>query len=232
MISEVAMQLALRTKAMTLAVATTGSISMSATATGYARAAGSFVTDGFWPGMEVTVAGFANNGPAVITEVAALTIKARRVIATTANGVTTYALAAPPVEAAAAGRSLTAGLPSHRAWENKTFEPTAGIPWVREEFVPGPTAQVTLGPLGDLEATPMYALYVNVPADSGLTAKRYVDTLRVLFAPRTAIPLTNGDVLRVRSDTGPYAGQLQQSQPGFAVQPLTIPLRIRTANII
>jgi hypothetical protein len=58
---------------------------------------------------------------------------------------------------------------------------------VREEFLPGPTAQVTIGPLGELEATPMYALYVNVAAETGLTAKRYVDALRVLFAPRTAI---------------------------------------------
>jgi hypothetical protein len=59
-----------------------------------------------------------------------------------------------------------------------------------------------------------------------------VQALRALFAPRTAIPLANGDVLRVRSDTGPYAGQLQQSQPGFAVQPFTIPLRIRSFNVI
>jgi hypothetical protein len=86
--------------------------------------------------------------------------------------------------------------------------------------------------LGELEVTPMYALYVNLPAETGLTVKRYVNALRTLFAPRTAITLANGDVLRVRSDTGPYAGQLQQGQPGFAVQPLTIPLRLRTANSI
>jgi hypothetical protein len=217
MIDEVAMQLALRSKALTLSVATTGLVSLSATATGYARTTGSFQTDGFWPGMEIVPAGFATNTARVITAVGPLTI--------TVDGTVTP-------EAAAGNRSLTVGLPSQRAWENVAFQPTAGVPWVEEQFLPGPASQVTLGPNGELEATPMYALYVNLPAETGLTVKRYVNALRVLFAPRTAIPLANGDVLRVRSDTGPFAGQLQQGQPGFAVQPLTIPLRIRTQNII
>lgn len=211
------MQLALRARALTLSVATTGVLSLSATSTGYARAAGSFQTDGFWPGMELVPAGFVTNTARVITAVAPLAI--------TVSG-------AVPVEGAAGGRSLTVGLPSSRAWENIAFQPTAGVPWVEEQFIPGPTSQVTLGPNGELEVTPMYALYVNLPAETGLTVKRYVNALRALFAPRTAITLANGDVLRVRSDTGPYAGQLQQSQPGFAVQPLTIPLRLRTTNSI
>lgn len=217
MISETAMQLALRAKALTLTVATTGTMSLAATTTGYARTTGSFVTDGFAAGMELVPSGFATNTRRVITAVTALAI-------TVSDTLT--------AEAAAGGRSLTVGLPSQRAWENVAFQPTAGIPWVREEFLPGPTSQVTIGPQGELEATPMYAIYVNVPEETGLTGKRYVDALRVLFAPRTAITLPSGDVLRVRSDTGPYAGQLQQSQPGFATQPLTIPLRLRTANII
>jgi hypothetical protein len=216
-IDEIAMQLALRDWAKTLVVATTGVLALAATASGYTRTSGSFVDDGFWPGMEITPAGFIANTPRVITDVSALVI--------TVSGVVTP-------EAAAGGRSLAVGLPSSRAWENTAFQPTAGVPWVREEFLPGPTAQVTLGPQGELEATPMYALHVHVAADSRLAPKRYVQALRVLFAPRTAIPLPNGDVLRVRSDTGPYAGQLQQSQPGFAVQPFTIPLRIRSFNVI
>lgn len=232
MISEVAMQLALRAKAMTLVVATTGATSLSATSTGYARTTGSFITDNFWPGMEILPAGFANNSRAVITEVAALTITAQRIVATTAGGITTYSLAAVTAEAAAGGRSLSVGLPSQFAIENRAFQPTANIPWVREEFIPGPSSQETMGPLGELESTPMYALYVNVAAETGLTAKRYVDALRVLFAPRTPITLADGHTLRVRADTGPYAGQLQQSTPGFATQPLTIPLRLRTPNVI
>lgn len=232
MIDEPMMQMAMRSRAMTLSFVTTGSISLAATAMGYVRTTGSFWDDGLWPGMEVVAAGFANNGPAVITKVDPLTIEAKRVISTTVNGVTTVSLVAPPVESAAGGRSLTVGLPSLRAWENVKFEPTPGIPWVREEFLPGPVAQVTVGPNGELEVLPQWLLHVNLPAETGLTLKRYVNALRVLFAPRTPIALTNGDVLRVRSDTAPFPSQLQQSQPGFAEQLFTVPLRLRTPNVI
>lgn len=232
MYDEVAYQLALRSKLLTLSVATTGSISLAATTTGYTRTSGSFITDGLAPGMEITPAGFANNTPAVITDVSALTVTAKRVITTVTNGVTIYSLGAITAESAASGRSLTVGLPSNRAWENDYFEPTAGIPYVREEFLPGPTAQVTIGPNGELQGEPMYAMYFNAPAGTRLTAKRYVQGARLLFAPRTQITASNGDTIRVRADTGPYAGQLQQSTPGFAVQPFTVPLRVRSANVI
>ncbi len=54
--------------------ATTGSVSLSATATGYARATGSFVTDGFAVGQQITASGFtnsANNGSSVVSAVTA-----------------------------------------------------------------------------------------------------------------------------------------------------------------
>jgi hypothetical protein len=216
-VDEVMMQLAMRVRAMTLSVATTSVMSLSATSTGYARASGSFQADGFWPGMELVPAGFATNTPRVITFVTPLAI--------TVSG-------SVPVEGAAGGRSLTVGLPSQRAWENVAFEATAGVPWVREEFLPGPVSQVTLGPLGELVVEPQYLLHVNVPEETSLTVKRYITALRTLFAPRTAIALANGDVLRVRSDTAPFPSQLQQSQTGFAEQLFSVPLRLRTNNVI
>jgi hypothetical protein len=216
MISHTAIQLALRAKALTLSVATTGAISLAAVATGYVRTTGSFYTDGFWPGMELVTIGFANNGTRVITQVTPTTISV-------------YTPLTP--EGVAGGRTLTVGLPSSRAWENVTHRP-ASAPYIEEQYIPGPAAQVTLGPNGEIEALPMYALQVNALVDTGLTASRYADALLALFAPRTAIPLPNGDVLRVRSDVGPFVGQLQQSEPGYAVKPVTFPLRLRSQNLI
>jgi hypothetical protein len=46
------------------------------------------------------------------------------------------------------------------------------------------------------------------------------------------ITLPNGDVARVRGDTGPFASQFQNDLPGHVVAPVTIPLRLRTANAI
>lgn len=277
MLDEVAVQLALRAKAITLTVTTTGSISLAATTTGYTRtastgtvtstsgfatfsdsqagklAAGSvivvdglrytlltfnggtlatlsgdptfgasaftmgFLVENFAIGMEIAPAGFTSNTARVITGVTATTITVNATLA---------------AQAAGSGRSLAVGLPSNRSWENIEFQPTAGVPWVWEELLPGPTSQVTIGPTGELENTPMYVLHFNVPAASGLSAKRYTHAARVLFTSRTEIPIANGGTIRVRADVGPFTSQLLQSQAGFAAQSLTIPLRYRSPNSI
>lgn len=57
--------------------ATTGTTTISATATGYSRASGSFLTDGFAVGQTVTASGFVGsgfNGKSIVTAVTALTM--------------------------------------------------------------------------------------------------------------------------------------------------------------
>lgn len=68
-------------------IVTTGSAALSATATGYARPAGtgSFLTQGFAVGQTIIASGFANadnNGPSVITAVTATTITVTKTPAT------------------------------------------------------------------------------------------------------------------------------------------------------
>lgn len=220
MVDNYAVQIALRARMLTLSVVSTGSISLSATATGYARATGSFLADGFFPGMEATPSGFSSNPVDVITNVDALNI-------TTKN--------TRGAEVAAGGRTLSVGLPLNRGWENKkpvTDPPTQGVPYVLEQYIPGPTAQVTLGALGEIEMRPMYTLQVFVPSESGIeAASKYADSIIRLFAPRTAIAV-GSDVLRVRTDVGPFRGQLLQREPSFAAVSITIPLFLRTPNSI
>lgn len=219
MIDHFNLLLALRTKLLALDVADTGSITMSATSTGYARTTGSFITDGFYVGMELTATGFTkatNNQAAVVTAVTALALTCRG----TAS------------EAATAGNRLQVKLPAGRAWEATNFEPTTGSPYIEEQYLPGPTQQITLGPLAELEITPMYHVNFFVPSDLGMyAAAKYGDAFLTLFAPRTAIAV-GGDTLRVRSDTSPFRGQIRRAQPGFVVMPVTAPLRLRTANSI
>ena len=216
MIDHHAAQKALRVKLLTLEVATTGSVQISATSTGYERATGSFLTDGFMPGMEVSGTGFgvtANNAAKTISSVTALTITCPNT----------------SVEAVGA-RTLTVGLPATRAWENINIEPTRGSTWVEEEYIPGPMTKATLGPLGQLEALPLYVIKVYVPSGVGVDAARaYSDALLTLFAPSTSI--TTGAT--VRGDVAPFVGQLfQDVPPGFAVVPVSVPVRLRTANSI
>ena len=60
-------------------------------------------------------------------------------------------------ESAGAGKTLSVGLPSRRAWENVAFAPEPGAPYVEEQFVPGPTTMPGVGPGGTLEMLPLYA---------------------------------------------------------------------------
>jgi hypothetical protein len=207
---------ALQTRLLTLSVCTTGSTTLEATANGYQRAAGSFLTDGFAVGMEVTPTGFTDTTPRVITAVTALTM--------TVDGVVT-------VDAPSAGRTLAVGLPSRRAWENTDFTPAPGNLYVEEQYIPGANAQLTIGAHGILEMTPLYVAILYFLANTGFLAQqRYGDALLALFAPRTTIALSNGDSLRVRTNPAPYAGQIRQRDGGWAYKVVTIPLLLHTAN--
>ena len=236
MISNSAVLLALRNRALSLVVATTGGVSLSATATGYARAAGSFVTDGFKVGQEILSSGFtttANNGNGVITSVTALamTVNAYTVAITSSGYVVTPRTLV--VEATAAARTIAVGFPAMLANTNADFLPVTGVPYGEEDYVPGPAAQVTLGPLGTVELFPLYTLNIYGPSNTGISGiLSVVDALLLSFAPRTGITLASGDVVRIRESPAPYAGALVQASPGWAFCPVTIPCWIRTANAI
>ena len=216
-----AAQMALRSHALGLAVCTTGAATLGTTADAYTRTSGSFLSDGFAVGMEVTASGFTpsgNDGAATVTQVTAQRLRVNRAL---------------DAAVAAASRTIVVELPASRAWENVGFDPVDGVPWVEEQFIPGPNFLATLGPNAEVESRPMYSIRVHVEEGKGIgAARRYADALIARFPMREAITTSDGVVVRVRSDTGPFVGQLQRSQAGFVVVPVTIPLRMRTVNTI
>lgn len=231
-----ATQFALRAKLDTLEVLTTGSASLSATATGYARSSGSFVTDGFRRGMEILASGFGtsdNNGRGVVTHVTALALTVTAYDVDEVDGKLSTVARTLAVESEGAGREISVPRPGLMAWENIPIRPTRGVPYTEEQYLPGPPPrQITLGPLGELEIEPMYNVQVHVPENTGFeAAAKYADALATLFAPRTEITV-GSDVARVRPETGPFRGQLRRSEPGWVVVPITFPLRLRTPNSI
>ena len=218
MIDTQSLQLALRTRVLTLSVASHAAVNLSASGSVFTRASGSFITDSFSAGMEVLGAGFSvggNNARFTITDAEALTLTVDGTLGT---------------ESAGSGKTLTVGLPQYRAWENVAFEPTTGSPWIEEQLIPGPTRQISVGPYGTLESRVLYQLQVHALEDTGIGApNRYADALLTLFTPRTQITF-GSETARVRSDTGPYRGQLLRRRPGYATVPVTIPLEIWSAN--
>lgn len=221
MIDTAELQLALRSRMIdSLTVVSCSGVNLSASSTTFTRATGSFITDGFAKGMEVTSAGFTgsgNNGRFVITNVTATDV--------TVNGTLSS-------EAAGSGKTLTVYLPSRRAWENVAFEPDNGYPWVEEQLIPAGTRQISVGPGGYLETRVLYTVLIHAVQDTGLGAPvRYADALLELFAPRTQITFGT-ETARVRTDTGPYRGQMLRRKAGWTTVSVTFPLEIWSNNSI
>lgn len=215
MINHTATHIALRAHAFACVVATTGSTTLAATATGYTRQSGSFLTDGFAKGMEVTPSGFTQTATGVIEEITALTM--------TVKGGRT---AAP----SASGRSLVAYLPSLRGYENVPITPVADEPYCTEEYLPGGAGLATLGSFGELEVRPTYVVSVYAPQGGDVLAiRKTLDALLTHFAPNTPIAV-GSDRAIVRGDVAPTPTPIRQLEDGWAVASLSIPLRLRTAN--
>jgi hypothetical protein len=211
-------RLAARTRLLTLAVCTTGATDLSATAAGYARAVGSFLTDGFAPGMQVTPSGFTQTDTGVVSAVTATLL-------TIAGGRT--------VQAVGAGRTVACLLPASRAWENVDYTPTTGVPWVEEQYTPGPVQQIGAHSQGDVYAWPMYFVTFYAPSNMGVGAlDGYAGAALALFPPGQPLALTGGDGLVVRRNPAPYAGQIMFPMAGWAAVQVTLPLWLQTHNSI
>jgi hypothetical protein len=224
-IDQTAATLALRNRAIAVSVATTGVASIAATATGYTcTAPHSFLTDNFAVGMELLASGFAtagNNGYKIITAVSALSM--------TVTSLTTMA-----IEAAGGNETLLAGLPEGRAFDNIPFTPSnfAGRPFVEEDFVPATTLLMGQKNGGLVQETGLYVLKLYGLSGTGVSAiRKTMDALKALFAPGTT--LTAGShTVRVRTDLGPFAGQILPQDDGRSVCALTIPWEAYSINAI
>lgn len=223
---------ACRARLLTLTAASTGSTSLSASSAGYARASGSFLADGFRPGMEVTASGFgtaANNGTGIVTYVSATELRVSGYTLAASDGAWTRTARTLAAEAAGAGRTVLAGLPTVRAWEGVRHEILDGVPWIEESLIGGPTARPFFPDGSDVVAEPQYQTVWHLPSDVGTGAQdSYVDGLFALFAPGTAMALPSGRNLRVRQSTGPFMAALGRLRPGFLTTSITFPLQLYT----
>jgi hypothetical protein len=210
-------QLALRARLLTLEVCGTGTTSLGTTANTYTRSSGSFVSDGFAVGMEVTPTGFTDTDPAIITAVAALSL--------TVDAELT-------IDAEAPGRNLMVGLPELRAWDNTALEPEGGRPYIEEQMIPGGASLLSFPSSGgEKEDTGLYVIRWYGKANTGLSAiGKPADALLSLFAPGTVLTVGTDVALRIRTDVAPYRGQMQADLPGWSVVTVTIPWKLSSIN--
>lgn len=218
MIDRASARLAFRNRALALSVCATSGIDLAATALGYTRQSGSFITEGYTVGMEVVPTGFTQTDPGLVIGVAAqlLTIDGGRTVQTSGSG-----------------RTLSVGLPTAQAWERVRFEPTPGRWFVEESFVPATKVMRTMPAQGGVvEETGLYVLRlygVDELGTDGLDA--VADALLALFTPGTSL-VVGSDTVRVREDIAATAGQAVAQDGGWAVIPITVPWRAFTRNTI
>jgi hypothetical protein len=210
--------LALRNRLLTTVVATTGSTTLASTVDGFTRTTGSFVDDGFVPGMEVTPFGFTDNSSSIL-----------KTVAPTVVTVQDFRLEEPPTP----GVSLTVGVPTIRGWINKEIKPDIGAWRIKEMFQPGAGRVEGLGSFVWIHYHPSYMVTFHGPDNSGaLPMMRMMDSILGVFPPMLPLVLAGGVVLRVRSTVVPFASELLNDENGQAYIVVTVPLWVRTQNTI
>ncbi len=175
--------LALRARLQTVTIAATPTMDLSATSAGYARLTGSFVTEGYAEGMEVTPTGFPSEiAPRI--DVATIS-KVEPLLLTIAKGRT------PAVSAS--GRSLRVGLPGIAAFD-KPVTRVPDRPYFVEQF--SPSIAPTVG--GYTEDRGLYALtYLSETKYGKTPIQRAMLAIRELFTPGTLIG-TGTNQVRIR----------------------------------
>lgn len=199
-------------------LATTGVIALSATASGYARATGSFVDDGFVIGMEVTPVGFDANVVDVVTEVSALELRTA----------TPHA-----AEGAASGRLLAAWLPRRRAFGG-TLDPVAGQSSMRFEYVPATHAAIAGNGSSTLGIdTGLYVVTMIAPTEHG--EELFDATLQPLLdacTPGTKL-LAGAQVVSVPWNPSARRGQvLPYAIAGLSYAQATIPWTAQSRTVV
>jgi hypothetical protein len=217
MINHTLINAALKARALSLVVATTGSTTLAGTTTGYSRASGSFLTDNFVVGQEVTPS-FGVQTPAFITAVSALTMSV--------NGGRT-------VQSAGAGRSLRVLLPAMRAFDNQTITPLEGRWFVEGEYSPSTAALSTItASRGYGEATGEYywRLY-GIAAVGDIPFHTMATALLACYPPGDGQALADGSVLRIGDNPAPCVrGNVTPDQAGFSVLTVVVPWRCSFTN--
>lgn len=218
--------LALRARLIATTIATTGSTTLSATSTGYARSSGSFLTDGLKAGMEITsVTGFSVAGNNQAT-----TAQGRMITNVTATAIACTGCA---TDAAASGRTITVGIPFKRAFDNVVFEPVAGFPYIEEDFVPAGHRVTTMpAATGYAENRGLYVVKVFGIAGTGLSVRRYADEILARFTPGTSFTLGDGTTLRIPREDGPDAGQVTPVEGGWAYCLIEVPYLAESINAV
>lgn len=220
MVDEMLATLAFRNRALGAVFATTGLTTLTATAAGYTRAdGGSFLTDGFFAGMEVAPTNFTQTDVGVIYKVEAtlLTIDGGR-----------------SAQSSGANRAIVAGVPATRVWENMNLPSRpATRPYVGEAFLPTPGRMRTMPNDGGLmQEEGLYVFQYFGLANRGHAGiRKALAAIKARFTPGTSLT-AGSETIRMREELAAYTSQILPREDGWALGTLTVPWRCHTRNAV
>lgn len=210
------MTLAARAHLLATVIATTGETEIAATANGYVRHGGSFLEDGFVPGLEITPVGFPTNPVDVITHISADGTELR-----TAN--------AHPV-VAAGDRTIRALAPRQFQRGTKKVDFAVDRPYWRDRMLGGPSLGRTSFSRGNRRTStePLYEITVcGRVVDEDLVAQVMADAIADHFGSGTSLAVL-GAAEHMTLQATPLApiGPLGRNDEGRPTVVVTIPLRL------
>lgn len=215
--SDYDVDLAFRSRLASLQVATTGLITMSATANGYERNdGGNFQTDGFDIGLEVQPSGFPQTTAATISNV-------------TATRVDVYG--GRIARSGSSNRALTVGLPAVRIYENGKINPDPNVQYAEHQLVSQPSELVSFPAHGGTrEDRGLYIVRWYFLGNTGVLGIRRAEAkLLALFTPGTTM-IAGDDVVHMRGSPGAWASQISERPSGHALKTFTLPYKIFRIN--
>lgn len=127
-----------------------------------------------------------------------------------------------------------AGLPpaQHRVWDNSytvptggvqpaPYKPTANVAYMTEKYSSGPSF---VRGFRTTEHRGLYFVtYFGVPGLDITPIRTFTDAIRAAFPAMQGFAMASGNVVRIRGDQAPYAGEITPVESGHSYSLVTIP---------
>lgn len=108
--------------------------------------------------------------------------------------------------------------PADRVWDDtysviggikKPYQPKVGVPYLTEQFVPATSVLQTNTPRGLVLDTGLYVVTMfGITGEGGKAIRTVTNDIKVAFKIGTTMSTPSGNIVRVRTDQAPFAGQI------------------------
>jgi hypothetical protein len=109
------------------------------------------------------------------------------------------------------------------------YSPKPGMPYLTEKLVPATSALQTNTPRGLVVDTGLYILtWFGITGDGSSAIRAGANAIKTAFKIGTTLTTTSGNIVRVRTESGPVAGQIiDLTEGGHSYCQITVPYEVQ-----